>query len=156
MKTSENYESLFLSYTMTNSFPTLSILTISSYKTTALTVKLAFANSLYPKILSLDLFKNGEIYLSCSESFLAVILGIHRLNLLATTLPASVPWAIWINSSSSCNSTWIWSCTGDSFLSPSSSKKLKRFSEMISETSLLPPALSLFAACVFYCIYLIL
>ena len=91
MKTSENYESLFLSYTMTNSFPTLSILTISSYKTTALTVKLAFANSLYQKILSLDLFKNGEIYLSCNESFLAVILGIHRLNLLATTLPASVP-----------------------------------------------------------------
>ena len=40
MKTSENYESLFLSYTMTNSFPTLFILTISSYKTTALTVKL--------------------------------------------------------------------------------------------------------------------
>ena len=70
-----------------------------------------------------DPFKNDEMKPSYRLSF-GVILEIHILNLLTTTLLASLPWVIWINPSSFRGATYILSCIGGSILSTSSSKKL--------------------------------
>ena len=64
--------------------------------------------------------------------YFGVNFGIHRRNLLMTTRPLSVPWALWISSSSLFNSILNCSCMGTKLLSSSSFKNEYLFSGMMT------------------------